>query len=273
MTIIAVASAKGGVGKTTTAVSLASSLANLYGTTLLDFDPQGHVTLSFGLGVWSGVYDWLIAQEEFKHCLVAGRPQRLSLMPGDSRTWAVEHYFGDQTRFAELVKKLRGLVWQQEFLESQDSPFFVVDTAAGGLLQQAALAVADQVIIPYKPEALGVDGVFQSLDVVRQLAAGAKITVLPVAYDRRLSEHRRNVGMVVDHLGAEIALGEDQAIPARIAVAEASSSGQTIWEYPQKSLESVRVGYSLLLARVLALAARTQPEVTRIIEEVESDGK
>lgn len=282
MTIIAVASAKGGVGKTTTAVSLASGLANIHATTLIDFDPQGQVTLSFGLGVYGGVYEWLIANQPLSTCLVAGRPEKLSLLPGDSRSWAVERLHGELGPFNTLVAQLRRAAsifcrpegdndtlsssGRQHIKVSMALPrmagdrdgFVVIDTAAGGLLQQAALAVADQVIVPFKPEALGVDGVQQSLAVIKQLAPTAEITVLPVAYDQRLREHRNNVADLRGELeqwhGRDYGCEERFVIPSRIAVAEAVANGKTIWEFEAKSLDTVRVGYSFLLGRVMSLA-------------------
>lgn len=262
--IVVVASSKGGVGKTTTSVSLAASLANLYPTTLMDFDAQGQVAFSFGQPVNSGVYNWLVAEQAITRCLVAGRPDNLKLLPGDSGIWAIERLFGKKEDFDRLVNHLQRACWALPRLGSEPNGegYVVIDTAAGGLLQQAALAVADQVVIPFRPEAAGVDGVYQSLEIVKQLAPNAKITVLPAAFDARLREHRGNVEELEvelttafgDNLGCDV----EAAIPARIAVAEAVAVGKTIWEHENKALLPVRLAYSHLLARVLQLAAMVE---------------
>ncbi len=67
MYIFALANQKGGVGKTTTAVTLASGFAqNNKNTLLVDLDPQGHVAFSFGLDKQAGLYRWVVMEEALK---------------------------------------------------------------------------------------------------------------------------------------------------------------------------------------------------------------
>lgn len=249
MTIVTIASNKGGAAKTTTAVSLAAGLANLENVLLIDGDPQGHVALSFGLPVRSGLFDWTVRELPLVDCTLTGRPSKLAILPGDSLTKTVERLHGESTEFDRLVARMRSL----------PHPFAVVDTAAGGLFQEAALAAADQVVIPFRAEALGIDSMFQTMELIRQIAPKARLTLLPTAFDMRLKEQRENLAMVVNEFGPEYGLDRDwggYVIRVRTAVAEATSYGKTIWEYGGSGIKDVRVGYTRLIGRVLALAGR-----------------
>lgn len=246
MTIITVASSKGGVGKTTCSVSLASGLANLVDALLVDLDPQGHAALSFGLPVRSGLYDWLVEEMPLASCVLSGRPVGLTLLPGDSLTKTVERLYASEQEFERLIERLRSL----------PHDMVILDTAAGGVLQEAALAAADQVVVPFRPETLGLDGVYTTMDLCNQLAPAADITLLPTAFDARLREHRLNLQELRERWGDDYGLEEEFAIPARIAVAEAVALGKTIFEHNARGIEAVRVGYSHLMGRVMAKAGR-----------------
>lgn len=248
MTKICVASNKGGCAKTTTSVSLAAGLANTGRKVLLvDGDNQGHITLSFGLPVRSGLFDWLVQGLPLHDCTLSGRPSGLTILPGDSLTKTVERLFSDSDEFVRLVALLRGL----------PQPYVIFDTAAGGLFQEAALAAADMVIIPFRCEQLGIDSLYQTMDLIRQLAPGAPVTLLPTAFDVRLSEQKERLQQVVNEYAGAHGLDRDwdsYVIRNRVAVAQAVGFGKTIWEYKADGILDVRRGYSQLINRVLALA-------------------
>jgi hypothetical protein len=92
------------------------------------------------------------------------------------------------------------------------------------------------------------------------------LTVLPVAYDQRLREHRLNMQDLCQRLGESVAMRDEFAIPARISVAEATSLGRTIWEHNAPGIQPVRVGYSYLLGRVMSLAGQAQRSEADIAE-------
>ena len=102
-----------------------------------------------------------------------------------------------------------------------------------------------------RPEALALDGVYTTMDLIADMANGAYVTILTVALDRRVREHSLNLTQLRKHLGTEYGLTEEDAIPARIAVAEAVSYYQTIWEYESAGIADVRAAYQRLITRIL----------------------
>ena len=260
MTTIVIYSRKGGSGKTTTAVSLAAALANLEPTMLIDGDPQGQCTLHFGLPLRSGVYHWLRRELPIEDCLYHGRPEGLRILPGDSFTLgATDAYKGDTPALAARLRELPGT-------------YVIIDTGGTGItMQEAALVAADQIIIPFRPEIASIDGVYNSLEVARQLAPDAKLTLLPVAF-RRISLHRANLIEMHQDMPEHPELQEEFAILDRYVVPDACGYGQTIWEYSGGNIVDVRRGYALLAGRVLALAGANNTHL-ELIERMVSRAK
>lgn len=245
MTIICVTANKGGVAKTTTSTTLASRLARLEDTWLLDFDSQGHCGLAYGLPAASSLYEWLEKRFGLAKCMTGGRPDRLRVLRSDPRTRMVEAGLGtDRARGQSIVDHLLALA----------TPFVVIDTSSKGPLQEIALRVADQIVIPFRLEQFGMEGAYASLEMARQYNEEAKVTLLPVGYDIRLREHKDNLARIQEDFQARYGLIERAAIKNRVAVMRAQAEGQTIWEYDSLDLGEVRSSYELLAARVLRLA-------------------
>jgi len=242
--IITVTNQKGGVAKTTTAVSLAHGLAIRrpgLDYLLLDFDQQGHCATALGMRAESCLFDWLIGGAPLANCVRQTSRPALLLLPGDARTKHVDLiYRNERDGFGRLVEQIATLPRQ-----------LVIDTPSEGLLQEAAIAVADWVIIPARPEALSIAGVHDTMALCRRINPMAEIVILPVMYDRRVNEHAYNLGVLQEMANGlpDFPVGARRAsvIPARIAVAEAHGRGKTIWEYEADGIADARAAYAALL--------------------------
>jgi cellulose biosynthesis protein BcsQ len=137
-------------------------------------------------------------------------------------------------------------------LEGAGFGHVVFDTPATGILQEAPLLVADFIIVPFRCEAYSVESTFASMEMVQQIAPTTPHYLLPVAVDRRLRVHRANLVVtqeaMADLYGDEIDI--QHGIPNRVAVMEAQSNGQTVWEYKAPGLADVQREYCRVIGAI-----------------------
>lgn len=246
--IITIANSKGGVAKSTTAVTLAYALgAQGEDTYLVDCDPQGQSAIMLGFDPAPDLHAWIVDRRPFEALAMLARPQidnhRLRLLRGDSTSKQADSYLrGKAGGMRDLVNSLRLRVSVPDLPKT-----LVIDTPASGLLQEAALAAADVLIIPFRCDVLSVDGIEATLGLLKALKHEPRVILLPVAVERRLKEQNYNLGIVTDKYPELVA----DAVPSRAAVAEAVAWGRTIWEHPARSLDDVRHAYTALVERVL----------------------
>jgi len=249
-TILTVANQKGGVGKTTTAATLAHALAARRGSALLvDLDPQGQVAVSLGLPQSPGIFDWLVARRPPRLAMVpSGRPG-LALIPGDNQTAEAQVLL--QLRAApanELLNALRSVLY------NGSAPRFVIfDTSPSvGGLQERALYAADLVIIPASTSYLAADAVaatMRTLDENRRKGwKGRLLGILPTFYDERNNDDRKVLADLQDAYPDQCL----SPIHRAVILAEAAAAGQTIWEYAGHSRAAQE--YARLLYTVLEAA-------------------
>jgi len=186
--IVAIANQKGGVGKTTTAVNLAASLAARgHSTLLVDLDPQANATLSFleRDGHEQTIYDALVDPKvDLKDVLVATRVKNLDIVPSGIRLAKIEPKLaGEIDAFYRLRDRLKDLARGYDQVVLDTPPML-------GLLTVNALVAATHVIIPIQSSYYALEGADDLLETVEKIKAHANpnlaiLGVLITLYDRR----------------------------------------------------------------------------------------
>jgi chromosome partitioning protein len=229
--IIALCNQKGGVGKTTTTISLGATLAE-YGRRVLviDFDPQG--ALSAGLGVntheLTTVYDLLLGTvKDTASAIVATNVPNLHLIPANIDLSAAEvHLVNEVAREQILARVLRQVV--------NDYDVILIDCQPSlGLLTINALTAAHGVLIPLECEFFALRGVallVETVDKVRdRLNPAIKLDgILPTMYDSRTLHSREVLERVVEAFGDNVL---ETVIGRTVKFPDASISGTPITSF------------------------------------------
>lgn len=248
MRTIAIANQKGGVGKTTTAVTLAHDLARKgYTTVLVDLDAQGNAAACLGLSPAPGLYKLLLGLAPLDELLTEARPGLdLWLLASDASTAKVKTALAAEPyRESILARALAPL----------EADFIILDCGPSrDLLHDLAHHAAGEVVIPTACDHLSLAGVKQQLDslqIVQEHGHSIEcLAILPTFYDSVTTESQANLRRLVDAFGPLVL----PAIPRATRLREAPAVGQTLWEYLSESYPACQA-YSYLTARVLEGAA------------------
>jgi len=227
MNVIALANQKGGVGKTTTAVTLSDGFARQgFKTLLIDLDPQGHVAVSFGLEKTAGLYQLVCLDEPVDKVALNVRPN-LDILTGNKQTELVKRQIIlADFRETILSDKLKNLPYDYVLLDMAPS----LD-----VLHINGLFASDWVLIPTRLDALAVDGVKEILLTMAEISRNGHVFkgygVIPTFFDRSTRETLVQFKDLVNTFGKNVMPPVPQDTRAR----EAAAYGKTLLEYTPQS--------------------------------------
>lgn len=235
--VLAIANQKGGVGKTTTAVNLAASLAAAEQRTLLiDGDPQGNATSGVGIGAEQftrSVYDVLLGESSIADARVKNvQFEALDVVPATPDLAGAEvELVSANERELRMRKAIASVRDQYDYILIDCPPSL-------GLITINMLAAADALLIPLQCEYYALEGLSQLLNTVhlvqRSVNEGLAIDgVLLTMYDARLNLSRQVAADAREYFGAQVF---KSVIPRNVRLAEAPSFGKPIILYDVASV-------------------------------------
>ncbi len=233
--ILAVVNQKGGVGKTTTAVNLAASVAAAEQRTLIvDMDPQGNASSGVGVkarGLELTVYDALIGRAKLRDVIVPTDVPGLMIAPATQDLVAAELELVDDPERAMRLKKVLA-----EALAEESFDYVFIDCPPSlGLLTVNALAAADRVLVPLQCEYYALEGLTHLMATIDRVKNGINPTLGVQGVVLTMFDSRNNLAhQVAEEVRRHFHVFE-AVIPRNVRLSEAPSHGKPVILYDIQS--------------------------------------
>jgi chromosome partitioning protein len=233
--VLAISNQKGGVGKTTTAINLAASLAaSEVKVLVIDSDPQGNTTTGLGITknpAQPSVYSLLLGGASATDSLVPTELEGLSVIPADKNLVAANLELVDlprrEFRLRDAIEPIR-----------KDFHFILIDCPpALDLLTLNALVAADSVLVPIQCEFFALEGISELIDTIDRVRDSFQHQldvegILLTMYDDRTNLTRQVAADLKEFFGDQVFR---TVIPRSVRLAEAPSFGKPILGYDPRS--------------------------------------
>ena len=233
--IIAITNQKGGVGKTTTALNLSSSLAlSDVNILVVDSDPQGNLTSGFGIKkdqIKADLYDVYVGRSQVQDAIVQTLIPNLHLLPTSMDLFAAEIELLEKT---DREKKLKNIL---EPLKNNYQYIFIDCPPSFGLLTLNALVAAESVIVPVQCEYFAVEGLSLLIKLLWRVRGSFNETldlegILLTMYNKHLALSRQISDEVRRVFKSKV---YETVIPRNVVLAESPSHGKPAVLYSPNS--------------------------------------
>lgn len=240
--VLSIANQKGGVGKTTTTINLASSLANLRNKILIvDLDYQANATSCMGIdrgSVDKSIFDAFKREADFSEILIKSNHRNIDVLPAKTMVEGIEEVIISDSNRDFILHDLLS-----KFKDAYD--YVLIDCPPSlGYITTNALVASDGVIVPVQCEFLAMDGLTQLLNTIRTVQNKKKVNkenltiygVLLTMLDKRVTSGFQIVNEIKTYFKEKVF---KTIIPRNITCSNATFYGMPVTQFSPKSKSSI----------------------------------